>query len=438
MRNHRKSQKFRIFIGRRFVNNRKGRANVVFYTLFGGIALGLAALVVVLGVMNGFQDSYITRRVEVGSYHIDIYSAEGFENYKAEVAKLYSNIEEVEAAVGYTDREVVVLFKNRVRSDRQPVKLRAIDSEEIKKDTQFNRYFDITHGKFSLGEGDVLLGEELGWRQFQYARLGSSVYLTKDMTLQTLRTEQTLPFTVTGYFNTGSYDYDRYWAFISLDGYAQLQGRALVEHIGIKLYPGANVGDVVSRVKGLFCDTSYVIKTAEETNHAYFSALRLEKIMIMFLFVIIFAMVGTNLYGSLKLTVLEKQDSILILKALGMTPANIQLVFLFESIVLAIGGSSLGLILGVFIAYNILNIFSVIESIINFILHIAIPRQFFEPIKIYDTEIYYQQDFLVNFEFLELAIIFLVVVSATILSAYIPIYRASKVRPNQIQRGGEQ
>ena len=178
------------------------------------------------------------------------------------------------------------------------------------------------------------------------------------------------------------------------------------------------------------------IKTAEETNSAYFAALRLEKMMIMFLFVIIFLMVATNIFGTLRLTILEKKKKILILKALGTTPHDIEHIFLVESFILAFGGATAGMLVGIFISHNILNIFAVVEFIINSALQIAIPAEIFRPIVIYDTSIYYQTDFLVKFGFSELAVMYFSIVMLTLLSAYIPVAKAARLRPNKILQEG--
>lgn len=422
-------------MGKRFIHNKKGKINIIFLSLFAGIAGGLAVLIVVIGVMNGFQNNYITRRVEIGSYHAEITKEEGIKTYREFISQIYHNCPEVEAAVPYSDREVIILFKNKIDSDRQPVKLRAVMLSEIGKDTAFMNLLQINHGKMDLEGSGILLGEELGWRELSFARIGSEVFLTPDISLRSITSNETEPFEVRGYFNTGSYDYDRYWAFISLESFQILTGIDSADNIGIKFKKGVNRKKAVEKLARFLNDPSYSVKSAEETNRAYFSALKLEKTMILFLFAVIFLMVGTNIFGTLKLTILEKKESILILKALGSKPADIGTIFLLESVILAFGGGFTGLFIGIFISHNILNIFTAAEIIINFFLRIALPAEVFQPVKIYDTSIYYQTDFLVKFTFTELSGMFFSVVLLTVLSAYLPVSKAAKMRPNEILRG---
>lgn len=440
MRNH--NFKFRMYTGSKLMGKNSGAP--IFAALFAGIAGSFAVLLVVIGVMNGFQDNYITRRVEIASYHaslMPIDNKQGCTYDRTIIDELYRQIPEIEAAVPFCDRDIIILFRNKIDSDRQPVKLRAVDPEELRKDSRFNELFNITHGSLDLSQDKIVLGEELGWRELSFARINSAVYLTPDISLQTLagkKEKDAGEFRVSGYFNTGSYDYDRYWAFISLSSFFKLTETNQIDNIGLKFKKGVNRRVVTEKIRNLPLLKEYglEIKTAEETNSAYFAALRLEKTMIMFLFVIIFLMVATNIFGTLRLTILEKKEKILILKALGTVPQDIEQIFLFESFILAFGGATVGMLLGIFISHNILNIFAVAEFFINSLLAIAIPTEIFEPIVIYDTSIYYQTDFLVKFGFSELAIMYFSIVLLTLLSAYIPVTKAARLRPNKILQEG--
>ena len=440
MRNH--NFKFRMYTGSKLMGKNSGAP--IFAALFAGIAGSFAVLLVVIGVMNGFQDNYITRRVEIASYHaslMPIDNKQGCTYDRTIIDELYRQIPEIEAAVPFCDRDIIILFRNKIDSDRQPVKLRAVDPEELRKDSRFNELFNITHGSLDLSQDKIVLGEELGWRELSFARINSAVYLTPDISLQTLagkKEKDAGEFRVSGYFNTGSYDYDRYWAFISLSSFFKLTETNQIDNIGLKFKKGVNRRVVTEKIRNLPLLKEYglEVKTAEETNSAYFAALRLEKTMIMFLFVIIFLMVATNIFGTLRLTILEKKEKILILKALGTVPRDIEQIFLFESFILAFGGATVGMLLGIFISHNILNIFAVAEFFINSLLAIAIPTEIFEPIVIYDTSIYYQTDFLVKFGFSELAIMYFSIVLLTLLSAYIPVTKAARLRPNKILQEG--
>lgn len=433
---------FRIFMGLKFINNGKGKNNLIFMTLFAGISGGLAILIVVIGVMNGFQDSYISRRIEIGSYHADIivntdkYSDQHedtkIKNYDEIVETIYKNVPEVKSCTPYADREVILLFTNGFDTDKQPVKLRAVKWEELSKDTKFMEYFKITDGELNLAGNGILLGEELAWKEMGLARNGSEIYLTPDISLKSISAEG-VPFQIRGSFKTESYDYDRYWVFIGFDGFKALTGIDAADGVGIKFKNSKLHKAGIEKIRRILGD-KFIVRDSETINKAYFSALKLEKTMITLLFAAIFIVVGINIFGALKLTILEKRDSILILKAIGLTPSDIEAVFLMESFILAVGGSVTGTLIGVFISHNILNIFGIFEFIINTILYISHPEFAFTPIKLYDTTIYYQTDFLIKFYPIELILTNIGIVTLTLLSAVIPVTRASRIRPDEISK----
>ncbi|HOV14781.1 MAG TPA: ABC transporter permease, partial [Spirochaetota bacterium] len=316
--------------------------------------MGLMVLIVVLGIMNGFQENHISRRIEIGSFHINI-SKKDFKTFSLkEVLEfkktLYDNFNEFEAVVPYTDREIILKIEKSAYVEDQIIKLRAIDPDEIIKDTKFLKYFKITYGKFDLSEYSALIGEALGYKIL--SRIGAQISLTPDLSLASLKNNG-VPFNVSGFYYTGSYDYDRYWTFISLYGLAALTGKIDIENVGIKLKDKSKQKEVLKKLN-LFLKNGYDIQTDEDINRGFFAALKLEKAMILFLFIMIFIMVAINTFGSLKLTISEKRKNIAILKALGTKPKDIEIIFLIGTLLVSFLGSLTGVILGCFVVYNVM------------------------------------------------------------------------------------
>lgn len=436
------SFRFKYFIAERYINKRsKKKINIIFTFLFLGISLGLAVMIVVLGIMNGFQENHISRRIEIGSFHINI-SKNNFKSFELDEANdlkyaLYERFSELEAVIPYSDKEIVFQVDRKIFKDIQILKLRAIDETEIIKDSRFSKFFEIVDGKFEFSPYSILIGEPMSERLS--AGVNNYLLLTPDISLRSYKSDG-IPFSIAGVFKTGSYDYDRYWGFISIYSLIPLTGKADIDSIGIKLKNTRDEKKVLLKLKNLLGD-NYKISTAEELNKGYFAALRLEKAMIIFLFMIIFLMVAINTFGALKLILIEKKKDISILKAIGAKPEDIDVIYTLESIIIGFSGCLFGCILGFFISYNISNIFKVVETIINLLLsyimlllEFALPGLYFQPVVIYDTSIYYQSGFIIKIEFVETLIITFVVILMTIISAFIPVYKASKLKPNEILR----
>jgi lipoprotein-releasing system permease protein len=152
-------------------------------------------------------------------------------------------------------------------------------------------------------------------------------------------------------------------------------------------------------------------------------------------------MVAANTFGALKLTIIEKKKDISILKAIGAKPEDIRIIFLMESFVIGFAGSLTGIVLGFFVAYNVTNIFLTVEFIVNkflgfisFLFEFAVPGFYIAPVKIYDTSIYYQTNFVIKIDFIEIILISFFIIAMTVFAAYIPISKASKLKPNEIIR----
>jgi ABC-type lipoprotein release transport system permease subunit len=217
-----------------------------------------------------------------------------------------------------------------------------------------------------------------------------------------------------------------------------LCGSADPADIGVKLYKPQHKKQTLQQISRILGD-DWVLQTSEEINKGYFAALKLEKVMIVFLFMIIFLMVSINTFGALKLMLAEKKKDISILKALGTTPDDITTIYTIESIVIGFIGCMIGVILGYFIAFNIANIFHVVEFVINavlgyiqYLLEFVVPGIYFPNVVIYDTSIYYQSSFIIKLDFWETFFISFIVVVMTIVSAFVPVYHSSKLKPNEV------
>ena len=441
--NNKRRIRFWFYIGLHFfkAKNKRGKSNSIFLTLFLGITFGLIVLIVILGVMNGFQEIHISRRIEIGSYHITIakkdYKSFNLEESNELISKLYRNYKEIEVLVPFSEKESILRFKNKFFSTEQIVKIRALDFNEVKKDSKFLEYFKLkfNSSELILNENSIIIGKEV--LADIPALKDQRVFITPDISLSSFR-NMGISYNIDNLFYTASYYYDRNWCFISLDSLERLLGRIEIDKIGIKLKNRKNQENLLMKLKK-FLGNDYILETAEEINYGYFSALRLEKYMIILLFLLIFIMVATNIFGAQKLTILEKKEDIGILKAIGISSNDIQIIFLVESIILGFLGSFSGVMFGVYIAYNIGNIFIIVEIIINnvlsFIIYVFeyfIPDLYFRPVKLYNNDIYYQSLATVKLYYHEILFISLTIIFMLILASYFPLRTSSKLKPIEV------
>lgn len=432
-----------LYIGLHFFKkkNKKSKNSSIFFTLYLGITFGLMVLIVVIGVMNGFQEIHITRRIEIGSYHLTL-SKKDFKTFNfSESLKLksflYSNYKEIDAIVPFSDRECILRLNNNLFSIEQIIKVRAIDFDEVNKDINFLKYFKLSRNtsKLKPDENSIIIGREMLDNTLNIEN--QRIFITPDISLNSFK-NMGIPFNIYDTFYTGSYFYDRNWSFISLKSLEKLTGKVEIDRIGIKLKNRNKERAFLENIKNSL-GNDYILQTAEEANYGYFFALRLEKIMIIVLFLLIFLMIAVNIFGVQKLKILEKKEDICILKAIGASSNDIEIIFLIESMILGFLGTLSGVIIGTFIAYNINNIFLILEGIINNIL-LYISRSleymltdfYFMPVKLYNDDIYYQSLSTVKLYYNEMLLISLAIICMLILAAYLPARKASSYRPIEL------
>ncbi len=438
-----KKLKLWLYIGLHFLKkeNKKNKNSNIFLTLYLGITFGLMVLIVVIGVMNGFQEIHITRRIEIGSYHFTI-SKKDFKTFNLPESlelknKLYTNYKEIQAIVPFSDKECILRLNNNLFNIEQIIKVRAIDFDEVNKDTNFLKYFKLEYNSLKLNpvEDSIIMGKEILANTLNIKN--QKIFITPDIRLSSFKNIG-IPFNIYDTFYSGSYFYDKNWAFIPLKSLKKLTGKIEIDKIGIKLKNRANQRIFLENIKK-FLGNDFILQTAEEANYGYFFALRVEKTMIIVLFLLIFLMVAVNIFGVQKLTILEKKEDICILKAIGASTYDIEIIFLIESIILGFLGTLSGVIIGIFIAYNISNIFLITERIINSILiyisysvEYMLPGFYFIPVKLYNDEIYYQSLSTVKLYYHEMLFISLAIICMLILAAYLPARKTSSYKPIEL------
>ena len=183
---------------------------------------------------------------------------------------------------------ILLRFKNKFFSIEQIVKLRALDFKEVMKDSKFLEYFKLKYNplKLVLNKDTIIIGKEV--LAEIPAIKDQEVFITPDISLSSLK-NMGISYNIDDLFYTASYYYDRNWCFISLDSLDRLFGRIEIDKIGIKLKNKKDQKIFLMNLKK-FLGNEYILQTAEEINYGYFSALRLEKAMIILLFMLIFIM----------------------------------------------------------------------------------------------------------------------------------------------------
>jgi lipoprotein-releasing system permease protein len=336
---------FELFVARRYLTARRKQAFISVITLISvvGIAIGVAALVIAIALITGFQGD-VQDKILGATSHVMVsdLGGQGLAGYEDMAAKIRTlpGVVSVSPVVYNT-----VLITGISESSGALVKGIEFDRERAGADWLRN----LEAGRIPEAGGardGILLGRELALRLG--AQVGDAVQVVTAST--TLSPIGLLPkrktFEVTGIFNTGLYEFDSTTALVAI-GVAQklfgLEGRA--SYIQVKLADIFAARAIGEKIKKVLPETVY-ITTWMELNKSLFSALKLEKNIMFLTITLIVIVAALNIIATLILMVMEKTRDIGILMAIGATPRMINRVFFFQGALIGVIGTVLGTALG--------------------------------------------------------------------------------------------
>ena len=353
-----------LFVAVRFFHARRGkgaRALAVLAAL--GIAIGTAALIVVIGVMNGFQSGFIDSILEVDSHHIRVSApASGGtgDDTEALIAELRKD-PRVKSVLPFADYETVALGKS---GRSMALRIKALPEDAASADPELVSRLSLRDGSFvDGGKNGIVLGAELARQLDLYPGDEISLLSVEASEAQGV-TAKTVRLTVSDVFRSGYYSFDYGLAFVSFRT-AEALGGSPKKVLGIKLRDMYDDARFARRIIDLYGVDPKRVVTWREYNRSFFGALRMEKTAMMLLVGLIFVVVAVNIFHSMRKTVFERMEEIAVLKTLGGSASSVQGVFVLDGLATGLLGASLGLVLGLLIVVNINEFFSLVEAVIN-------------------------------------------------------------------------
>jgi len=336
---------FELFVAKRYLTARRKQAFISVITLISvtGIAIGVAALVIAIALITGFQGD-VQDKILGATSHVMVsdLGGRGLEDYEAMAEKIRAlpGVESVSPVVYST-----VLITGIGESSGALVK--GIDFERERPGSDWLQKLEAGEIPVSGGAREgLLLGRELALQIG--AQVGDRVQIVTASS--TLGPMGLLPkrktFEVAGIFNTGLYEFDSSTALVAI-GVAQklfgLEGRA--SYIQVKLADIFAAPEIGERIQAELPPVVY-ITTWMELNKSLFSALKLEKNIMFLTITLIVIVAALNIIATLILMVMEKTRDIGILMAIGATPQMINRVFFYQGALIGIVGTALGVLLG--------------------------------------------------------------------------------------------
>ncbi len=326
-----------------------------------GITLGVAALIIVLSVMNGFQKEVRERMLSVIS-HVEVYAAGGepLADWRQLADAARAN-PEVTGAAPFVAAQALVARGDDMRA----ALVRGISPDDEPQVTPIAAQLkDTVLKRLVAGEWGVVLGGEmarsLGLREGDKVTIVSpGGQMTPAGVVPRLK-----QVTVVGTFEAGHYEYDSGLVLMHIDDAATLFRTGGPVGVQLRLKDAQSARDVADQLS-VDLGNSVRVRDWTRTNRNWFDAVQIEKRMMFIILTLIVAVAAFNLVSMLVMTVTDKRADIAILRTLGASPSSIMGIFMVQGATSGVIGTLGGLLLGLLVAFNIDVIVPAIENLFN-------------------------------------------------------------------------
>jgi len=400
-----------LFVGLRYLRAKRRTRFVSFITLISllGIALGVAALIVILSVMNGFEGELRSRLLSM--------SAHGFVTGRDGVTSDWRQlVKDVEAEEGVAAAAPVVELEGMIQSGRdlRAVIVHGVDPEyEVRLSGDV---FNLVEGSLSNlqpGSRSIILGRVLAYDLG--ARVGDGVVLLIPRPVGDGTMEPVLErFVMSGVFEAGLQDHDSILALVNKRDAAGILGIG-DEATAVRF----RAQDVMTApaIRKKLAQRLEGVRASDWTleNASYFRAIRLEKMMMSLILSLIIGVAAFNIVASLVMVVTDKTNDIAILRTLGMGPNGVVRVFFVQGAVIGWAGVLVGVLLGIVLAINVPVIVPVLEQLFGF--------------QIMPGDVYYVTRIPSELEWPDVTVISIAAFLLTSLATLYPARRAALVNP---------
>lgn len=407
-----------IWLGTRYLRSTHRRGFVSFVAGISviGLMLGVAVLIVVLSVMNGFERELRSRMLAVTS-HATLMGLEGTLNDWQNARELALQTPGVTHAVPYIESQAMIARGSRVLG----VGLRGVDPVLEREATGLAER--LVEGDFALleaGKWNVVIGATLA--KELALKLGDQLVLI--VPEGSVTPEGVVPrmrrLTVAGVFDSGMYEFDRGLVLMHLADAARLL-RMQGEVSGLRLALTDPL-EAPSRVReiALALGGGYFISDWTRNHANFFQSIELTKGLLFIILSIIVGVAAFNIVSTLVMIVKEKSTDIATLRTLGASPASILASFATQGVLIGLIGTVAGVLLGVGMASQIESIVGVIEGIFD--------------IQFLNAEVYFMSDLPAEVIAQDLWRVSLVAFSLCAMATIYPAWRAARMQPAEVLR----
>ncbi len=413
---------YELWIAYRYLRARRedGFISIVSWFSLIGISLGVATLIIVMSVMNGFREELLSRIIGLNG-HATLYIKEKSENFNVEnIEKILLEFDEVVDIVPLVESTVMITFKGKSRG----VVVRGLSIKDIKENTLLEQSINnITLNKFNE-QNTIIIGERLA--ESLHLKIGDDVTIISPSGLNTPfgNAPMAKKFIFAGTFNLGMYEYDSSVLFMKINNLRDFMGYRKNHIDNIELfYNNPEDSDLTSyKIREILnsIDLSNVVVPWTSRHAQLFSALEVERNVMFIILTLIILVAAFNIISSMIMLVRDKESSISILRTIGISENSILRIFIVVGASIGVMGTIIGFIIGLLFTLNIQKIQNLLESITGS--------------DLFAAEIYFLSKLPAKIDFYEVGLVVLFALVLSLLATLYPAWRASRVDPIKVLR----
>ena len=383
---------------------KEGFLKIISIFSFLGIMLGVAILITVMSVMNGFKTD-LTNKILGLNPHIVI-QPNGFKIDDQYILKLKNDFKEINLSKSFTGEGIVL--SNEIAKG---VILKGVDKNEKKIEDFFEKF--ITKGKLNnFDSNSVFIGTELAFdlnlKEGDMLSLMTSSFIMTP--LGSLPKQEN--FKIAGIFNTGFLEFDQNVIFLNIEDVLSIFDKESKDQ-DIEIYLRNPLKANFYKDKIQKINKNYFIYTWSDLNKSLFSALKVERNVMFIILSLIVIVAAFNIISGLTILIKNKTKEIAILKTLGLSNRSIKKSFFLTGFAIGFCATVSGIILGIFLSINLEKIRAFLSNVFN--------------LEIFPADIYFLEKLPSEISLNSILVIFIISLIISAISSYLPASKISKM-----------
>ena len=392
----------------RYLKTRKkdGFLNVISIFSFVGISLGVAVLIIVMSVMNGFRTELINKIIGFNS-HITVQPYEA----KIDIKKIENTkLQFISKNLMFSNSSEAIIFR---KDNSKGIVLRGYSSKDFSELEIINNE-NFFGEKNNLNQGNISIGKELAFTMG--LKLGDDISIMSPSGIETIigNLPKQKSFTVKSFFESGLADFDNNIAFINLDTFEEFFGKKSSDrNLEIFLKNPQNIENQKKIVQQVF--PNEFVYSWSDMNSSLFSALKVERNVMFIILSLIIVVAAFNIISGLTILVKNKTKDIAILKSIGVLNKSIIKIFFLVGVIIGTTATIFGIILGITFSLYVENLRQFISNIFD--------------ITLFPEEIYFLSTMPSEINPISILLISISSIIITVIVSIFPAFKAAKLDP---------